>query len=248
MVGVEQVLNLLDSYWFETTILTNKSLSKLDQNSNQNKVVEEGEGEGEDEDDEVPKAANTLEFRSFSDQNLGSKASVLFDSPSPNSVLTSQKLRTIPSGKDVREFALENEHPVKKNQANNNNIHRRRRRFRNRGNYNSSKSLTELEFQELKGFMDLGFVFTEEDKDSRLVSLIPGLQRLGREEENKNDDDEVTLASNFKPYLSEAWDFYEQREIENNSLLNWRVPAMGNENDMKHNLKSWAHTVASIVR
>ncbi|MED6115219.1 hypothetical protein PIB30_088194 [Stylosanthes scabra] len=248
MAGIEEVLSLLDSYWFETTILTNKALSKLDQNSHQNKVVKEEQVIL----DEVPKAANTLEFRSFSDQNLGSKASALFDSPSPNSVLTSHKLRTIPSGKDVREFALEssrtheNEHPVKKHHGHNNNI-LRRRRFRNRGNYYSSKSLTELEFQELKGFMDLGFVFTEEDKDSRLVSLIPGLQRLGREEENKNDD-EVTLVSNFKPYLSEAWDFYEQREIENNSLLNWRVPAMGNENDMKHNLKSWAHTVASIVR
>ncbi|MCL7043829.1 hypothetical protein MKW94_016938 [Papaver nudicaule] len=41
------------------------------------------------------------------------------------------------------------------------------------------KSLSDLEFEELKGFMDLGFVFSEEDRNS---SLIPGLQRLGNKE------------------------------------------------------------------
>jgi hypothetical protein len=32
-----------------------------------------------------------------------------------------------------------------------------------------AKGLSDLEFEELKGFMDLGSVFSEEDKDSRLV-------------------------------------------------------------------------------
>ncbi|XP_057751199.1 uncharacterized protein LOC130969477 [Arachis stenosperma] len=248
MVGAEQVLKLLDSYWFETTILSNKALSKLDQYSHNKKVVEEGKEEEQVIHikliEEVAKAANnTLEFRSFSDQNLGYTASVFSDSPSPNSVLPLQKLRTIPSGTDVREFAVESSR-IHENQRT-----VKRRRFKNRGNFYSSKSLTELEFQELKGFMDLGFVFTEEDRDSRLVSLIPGLQRLGREEnEEQNKNDEIALVSNSKPYLSEAWDFYEQKEIRNISLFNWRVPVLGNENDMKHNLKSWAHTVASIVR
>ncbi|KAG6400542.1 hypothetical protein SASPL_137382 [Salvia splendens] len=41
----------------------------------------------------------------------------------------------------------------------------------------ASKSLTELEVEELKGFMDLGFVFSDKDRDSnsRLASIIPGL-------------------------------------------------------------------------
>ncbi|KAK7265997.1 hypothetical protein RIF29_18635 [Crotalaria pallida] len=39
-----------------------------------------------------------------------------------------------------------------------------------------SKSLSDLEFEELKGFVDLGFVFSEEDKDSSLATIIPGLQ------------------------------------------------------------------------
>ena len=44
-----------------------------------------------------------------------------------------------------------------------------------------SKSLTSLEFEELKVFMDLGFVFFEKDKDYlKLVSILPGLFRLGK--------------------------------------------------------------------
>ena len=245
-MAAEQVLKLLDSYWFETTILTNKTPSKshpkMDPIS-QTKVLEE-----------LPLDTNLLEVptlgvRSFSDQILGSTTCVFSDSPSPNSVLTQKKLRTIPSGRDVREFSVENygnheKYGIVTKKKQSHNSHRRRLR---KGI--TSKSLTELEFQELKGFMDLGFVFTEEDKDSRLVSLIPGLQSLGREDAGKGDEEQQnndeTLVS--KPYLSEAWDFYDQREIRN-PLLNWRIPARGNEIDMKHNLKFWAHTVASIVR
>ena len=96
--------------------------------------------------------------------------------------------------------------------------------------------------------MDLGFVFSEEDKDSKLASLIPGLQRLGREDDEVQcDDQSVVSDNNNKPYLSEAWDVLDQRELRN-PLLNWRVPARGNEIDMKDNLRFWAHTVASIVR
>ncbi|KAM1105151.1 hypothetical protein ACFX13_013746 [Malus domestica] len=43
---------------------------------------------------------------------------------------------------------------------------------RRRKKKSESKSLTDLQFEELKGFMDLGFVFSEEDKDSNLVSII----------------------------------------------------------------------------
>ncbi|KAL5078496.1 hypothetical protein RYX36_006917, partial [Vicia faba] len=68
-----------------------------------------------------------------------------------------------------------------------------------------SKSLSDLEFEELKGFMDLGFVFSEEDKDSNLVSIIPGLQRFGKKDEEQEEDvcDESMIQ---RPYLSEDWE------------------------------------------
>ncbi|CAN1166227.1 hypothetical protein LINPERPRIM_LOCUS34182 [Linum perenne] len=107
-----------------------------------------------------------------------------------------------------------------------------------------SKSLTSLEFEELKGFMDLGFVFSEEDKDSRLVTILPGLQRLGKTEQPP--------AAVPRPYLSEAWAAKEERKKENkkkvvNPLMNLKVP-IGNEVELKDSLRLWAHSVASAVR
>ncbi|KAK9284305.1 hypothetical protein L1049_023476 [Liquidambar formosana] len=124
----------------------------------------------------------------------------------------------------------------------------RMRRRRKRGN---SKSLSDLEFEEVKGFMDLGFVFSEEDKDSRLVSIIPGLQRLGRKgvEDDDEKGKEVDESVVSRPYLSEAWDVLDRKEVEQPLLLmDWRIPASGNKMDMKDNLRFWAHTVASTVR
>ncbi|KAF8028620.1 hypothetical protein BT93_E1300 [Corymbia citriodora subsp. variegata] len=125
-----------------------------------------------------------------------------------------------------------------------------------------SKSLSELEFEELKGFMDLGFVFSEEDKDdSSLVSIIPGLQRLGKKIKDGEEDDEDgdhhqedgdekervgESAVVARPYLSEAWEWWEEKR-EEDPLMNWKVPALGNETDMRESLKCWAHTVASTV-
>ncbi|MCL7032807.1 hypothetical protein MKW94_028789 [Papaver nudicaule] len=124
----------------------------------------------------------------------------------------------------------------------------------------SSKSLSDLEFEELKGFMDLGFVFSEEDKNSSLVSIIPGLQRLGNKENlitEQEEDKSRTLdrAENNKsvsiqrPYLSEAWAVLEnKRKEEKLPLINWQVPKLDSEIAMKFHLKNWAHTVASAVR
>lgn len=109
-----------------------------------------------------------------------------------------------------------------------------------------SKSLSELECEELEGFMDLGFVFSEEDKNSDLVSIIPGLRRLGKKYGEQEEDDVCDESVIQRPYLSEAWEVYE-REKEN-SLMNWKVPAMKNEADMKNSLRLWAHNVASMVR
>ncbi|KAK7342424.1 hypothetical protein VNO80_25375 [Phaseolus coccineus] len=232
-MAAEQVLRLLDSFWFEASILSNKTPSA----SHNNKMEEV-----------LPPDAKlslvptpTLEVRSYSDQNLDSSSSILCDSPSPNSVLTLRRLRTIPSEREIIEFSSgnhEKEGVNFKRKQKGVGLGRRLRKER------TSRSLSELEFKELKGFMDLGFVFSEEDKDSKLVSLIPGLQRLGRDEVEGQDDESVV--SDNMPYLSEAWDVLDKREMRN-PLLNWRVPAMGDEIDMKDNLRFWAHTVASSI-
>ncbi|KAL2930909.1 Nuclear distribution protein nudE-like 1-B [Bienertia sinuspersici] len=138
-----------------------------------------------------------------------------------------------------------------------------------------SKSLSDLEFEELKGFIDLGFVFSEEDKDSNLISIIPGLQRLGNKnhttdnnnsKNSNNDDDDKnehktyvdkvkeneklvvkSAAAISRPYLSESWGVLEKKRRET-YLMNWRVPTIYNQDQMKDNLRFWAHTVASTVR
>ncbi|XP_054776651.1 uncharacterized protein LOC129285117 [Prosopis cineraria] len=106
------------------------------------------------------------------------------------------------------------------------------------------KSLPELEMEEVEGFTDLGFVFTEADSNSSLASIIPGLKRLGKEKE----DDEVDESSiHQRPYLSETWKFLERKKKLEEPLLNWRLPEdTRNEAIMKDNLKSWAQTVASL--
>ncbi|KAL2331615.1 hypothetical protein Fmac_019196 [Flemingia macrophylla] len=238
-MDAEKVLKLLDTHWFEETIFTYKTPLDSTPHSHVKEVIPLDS-----------KFIPTLQVRSFSDQNLASSAGVFSDFSSPNSVLTPQKLRPILSGKEVEEFfPVENANrnhedeeelvPQKKELSLSD-----KRRFR-KGK--ATRSLSDLEFKELKGFMDLGFVFSEEDKDSRLVSLIPGLQRLGIKNvgatsEEKNDETVIC-----RPYLSEAWGVMDQRKIAN-TLLNWRVPVVGNEVVMKDNLRFWAHTVASIVR
>ncbi|XP_052108496.1 uncharacterized protein LOC107462331 isoform X2 [Arachis duranensis] len=271
-MAAEHVLELLDTYWFQTTVLS--SLSKktdipTSSHNHQDHVLEQL-----CLDPKKLLRVPTLQVRSFSDQNLLlGDASFSDDSPSLDSVLlTPQKLRPILSGKEVgEEFSMEedkihaDEEVYNKEEASTRKKkqegQRIRRRRLNRGK--SSKSLSDLEFKELKGFMDLGFVFSEKDKDPTLVSLIPGLQRLGRskEEDNNNGEEEeegvdvgVGLEKQkidetviCRPYLSEAWGVLDKRnKLVKNPLLNWRVPALENEIDMKDNLRFWAHTVASI--
>ncbi|TKY48946.1 hypothetical protein E2542_SST26370 [Spatholobus suberectus] len=245
-MDAEQVLKLLDTYWFETTIFSQKNPSLF--HSTVDSTSQSHVKEVLPLDSKLLRIP-TLQVRSLSDQNLGSTVGVFSDFPSPNSVLTPQKLRPILSGKEVGEFPLEQgygnhedeekEVPHKKRQS-----HSHRRRFR-KGK--TTRSLSDLEFKELKGFMDLGFVFSEEDKDSRLVSLIPGLQRMGRVGSGVSLEQNIDETVICGPYLSEAWGVLDQRKVVN-PLLNWRVPVVGNEIDMKDNLRFWAHTVASIVR
>ncbi|KAF9683691.1 hypothetical protein SADUNF_Sadunf04G0040000 [Salix dunnii] len=230
------VLQLFDSCWFEMEILKRQPSLAASPSVETHPHHENQEKAPKPEISRVP----TIIIRSAS-EDLSTKTSFNCGfSLSPDSVLRSPKLHTILSGKEVTEeenstpaervYILES--PKKK-------VSRRRK-----GKKVTSKSLSELEYEELKGFMDLGFVFSEEDKDSKLASIIPGLHRLG-----KNDEEEAILDEPkvCRPYLSEAWEVLEKKKKEE-PLMNWRIPALGNEIDMKDNLRWWAHTVASTVR
>lgn len=130
----------------------------------------------------------------------------------------------------------------------------------------SMRSLGELELEELKGLMDLGFTFKKENINPRMMSLVPGLQRLrvGAHSNNKktqnssDDDDDVEELANkddggddevevevTRPYLSEAWLI----KRPDSPLLNLRLPTrVSSAADMKKHLKSWARTVASEIQ
>ncbi|PIN22891.1 hypothetical protein CDL12_04384 [Handroanthus impetiginosus] len=235
--GETLLLNLFDSYWFEHKIFTPKT--PFETNPSLNHQAQEQEQE-QDQYQEPPKLARitTLMRKSYSDQDLSSKdTSDSSNSPSPTSVLDGPKLQTILSGKEVDNFKEEKQNKTERNRKTGESRRPGRRRS------SSSRSLSELEFEELKGFMDMGFVFSDDKVDSKLVSLVPGLQRLGKKE---GFGEEVLSIS--RPYLSEAWDCLEDDEKRvKNPLMAWRIPAFGNEMELKDHLRSWAHTVASTV-
>ncbi|KAH7568741.1 hypothetical protein ACOSP7_011780 [Xanthoceras sorbifolium] len=251
----ENLMKIFDSCWFQMEILKSQprssSLSVFDE------ANPDQENEGKRSKPVISRIP-TRHKRSVS-ADLMSSSKTSFDSVafSPDSVLFTPKLQTIISGKESTEGDEEHQEQerkpahhdcqecVSKKKA----AARTRRRKRISS---ETKSMSDLEFEELKGFMDLGFVFTEEDnKDSRLVEIVPGLQRLGRKLEDKMeessdiDHDESAIS---RPYLSEAWDVLDTRKREKNPLLmDWKIPALSNEIDMKDNLRWWAHTVASTV-
>ena len=218
-MAAEEILPLFDLFWFQRAIFSRKQHLKTCFQSPVKQV---------------------LKMRSQSEYFLNSK-----DFPPPETALNSnQKLETILSGK-VTEFGgnEEGQATKKKKKKLEGNEDKIRRKKKGKG---LSKSLSDLEFEELKGFMDLGFVFSEEDKnDSNLGSIIPGLHRLGpKKTEEKRSENGVLR----RPYLSEAWKAIEE-ENEKMILMKWRVPSLGaTEMDIKHHLKFWAHTVASTVR
>ncbi|KAK6919689.1 Protein of unknown function DUF1685 [Dillenia turbinata] len=236
----EKLLNLFDSNWFEREIFERRSVS---QPSSTNPV----EKTEEEEEKRCLSRMPTRHVRSHSDQLLLSTTSFIEESPSSlNSVLVTPKLQTILSGKEAEEFS----DPEAKLQAIEIHSEKQQSNLRSRRTRGNSKSLSELEFEELKGFMDLGFVFSEGDKDSRLVEIIPGLQRLGRKTEEGEETEDFSEQGVSRPYLSEAWEVLDQRKKEKreNPLSNWQIPAIQSDLDMKDHLKFWAHMVASTVR
>ncbi|KAA0057058.1 DUF1685 domain-containing protein [Cucumis melo var. makuwa] len=243
----EQLLNLFDSFWFERGVFNKHPFL-----SNLQPQIQDP--------DSLPKESfiiPRLPTRSIS-EDLSSKLSFMSSSNSPDSVLFSPKLQTIFSSKDIA--GAESPETSRKLEIERRPKTEYRRRFRGRRTRRSeSRSLSELEFEELKGFMDLGFVFSEEDKGSSLASIVPGLNRLGKkeekeskEEEEEEEEEERKLGGEIsRPYLSEAWEAMEEEEEKEELakkplMMKWRFPS--NQIDMKDNLKWWAHAVASTVR
>ncbi|XP_055823529.1 uncharacterized protein LOC129892031 [Solanum dulcamara] len=245
---VEELLNLFDFHWFQSQVLKPKHLfstttPKITSILEPNKQILEF---NEQILEKSPKLSRTPTFmvRSQSDQCLSSKDCTFnseksqSQSPSPKSVLIEAKLQPILSGKEYNEFQFSSEAAVKNRET----FGRRKKKSKN------SKSLSELEFEELKGFMDLGFEFSDKDKDSNLVTIIPGLKRLGRENERGFEENGIS-----RPHLSEAWGVWEEKkkmeDRKKNPLKSWKINSdFGNEMEIKHQLKFWAHTVASTVR
>lgn len=83
------------------------------------------------------------------------------------------------------------------------------------------KSPSDLEYQEVQGFRDLGFTFEKEEKS--------GIEPAGEEEFRR-------------PYLSETW----QVQSSAPQVPNW--VGKSSAEDMKAQIKFWARAVASNVR
>ncbi|CAE5958788.1 unnamed protein product [Arabidopsis arenosa] len=120
---------------------------------------------------------------------------------------------------------------------------------RGRGGRRSEKreSVSDLEAEETKGFMDLGYVFTEEDLNSELPEILPGLRTFLCREEQRRSESSVP-----RPYLSETWDFYgdkwRRREEKDSMVIDLRMAKLCGETNMKENLKRWARSVASNLK
>ncbi|CAN1230155.1 hypothetical protein LINGRAPRIM_LOCUS1439 [Linum grandiflorum] len=159
-------------------------------------------------------------IRSISD-DVYSKPTFPAFNPSPASILTPH-LTTILSGKEFSTEKLE-----ESNDSTPTPLPPQRQQRKVERRIRGSKSLTDLECEELKGFMDLGFVFSEKDKDSRLVSILPGLQKLGKTEEEEEKG--------------------RKKIVKKKPLMNLRV-SIGSDVELKDSLRMWAHSVASTVR
>lgn len=135
------------------------------------------------------------------------------------------KLESIPSGKQLQVPANPADLGAQQSSV--------RRRDRRR----ATKSMTDLEIDEVKGFIDLGFKFNMNNLSPHVVNMLPGLQRLGGQR--------VQNSIVSRPYLSEAW----LTPRSESPVLNWRVPSQHGETvAMKEQLKFWARAVASTMQ
>ncbi|KAI3414781.1 uncharacterized protein J3R85_015816 [Psidium guajava] len=264
MEEAKAVMKIIDRCWFELEIFKKRPDTSPSSTS--------GSDPGQQSKGGIPESENpcihlsrtpSILVRSLSDQTSIIPTSFQSSSLSPDSVLRTTPIHSMIYEEEV---ITEEEEGFKWNTARSSEFSRRKKaqmggRAKRRA---LSKSLSQLEFEELKGFMDLGFVFSEEDRvDSSLVSIVPGLQRLGKNIKDGEEDDEDgdhhqedgdekeivgESAVVARPYLSEAWEWWEEEKKNEDPLMNWKVPVLGNETDMRESLIWWAHTVASTIR
>lgn len=102
------------------------------------------------------------------------------------------------------------------------------------------KSSSDLEWIEVQGFKDLGFVFDKEELRGNLADVLPGL----RDEANKTKSprrSSVDKGIVRRPYLSEAWQHVQRSAPP--ALIRVQSAA-----EMKDQLRMWAQAVACNVR
>jgi len=108
-----------------------------------------------------------------------------------------------------------------------------------------TRSLTELEYDELRGWSDLGFKVSKDDLTPEVVSMLPGLKILGSEDGLQP----LRISSPRVRVYSPKHGMWIPRRPES-PVLNLHMPAAIGEGgvDMKSQLKFWARAVASTVR
>lgn len=106
-------------------------------------------------------------------------------------------------------------------------------------------SSADLELEEVKGFMDLGFDFKEHNLSSHVISLIPGLQRIKSQEQDlgsRIDVDEEKNGKFMRPYWSESWLV---KMLDSPLILSLRIS--DDSDKVKKHLKDWARIVAATI-
>jgi hypothetical protein len=224
----EKVMELFESLWFFNFNIKKSTSDSLESANSNHEITIPG---------------SLQHRRSMShDQTM---TMIMTTAGSPDSVLikSPRTLHTIVSGK---ESTVESNTTQVINQKKAIAIKSKKRR--SRSNY-GTKSMSDLEFEELKGLMDLGFIFSEEDnKDPRLLEIVPGLHRLSanKESSSSGSEDGRGRRNESRPYLSETWQVFEYKK-QSPILKDWKIPSSSVEIDMKKNLRSWAHVVASTI-
>ncbi|KAM0869576.1 hypothetical protein ACQ4PT_040589 [Festuca glaucescens] len=258
VAAAEEVLALYDTYWFHRLVLHSYSPAPaplpppppppaLEQQQPPERAPAESNRE-------LQRAPSGLRHRRTRSDEA---KTATFDALEPLKIPHAHRARleTILSGKDG--LAAPQPAPPER---------RRRPGGRRRKRQARGRSLSELEFEEVKGLRDLGFTFSEADVDAELASIVPGLRRLRAAEEEEARRAEAATAAcaeeeacrtraasasasaprRRRPYLSEAW---EDEEAEVRRVLStFRIPAADGGADLKEHLRLWAHSVASAVR
>ncbi|KAI3979122.1 hypothetical protein MKX01_016947 [Papaver californicum] len=222
----EQILNLFDSNWFYNDIVTTPSLiSSFATNPDLEFTFK-------------PLKQEITRIQSSLLRFVNSQTS--FTSSSPDSVLRPQQLQTISSGKEVSEEEKNFDLSSGETRVASNKLMLKGKRM---NKMKSNKSLSDLEFEELKGFMDLGFRLGKKE------NLIIEPQEEEEEDKSRKLENNNKSVNIQRPYLSEAWAILEnKRKEEELPSINWQVPKLDSEIAMKYHLRNWAHTVAYAVR